>query len=467
MSFVFYDTETTGIHTSFDQILQFAAIHTDPDLNELERFEIRCRLLPHIVPAPGAMRVTGLRAAQLTDSALPSHYEMMSAIRQKMIEWSPSTFLGYNTIEFDEHLLRHSFYKTLHPPYLTNTSGNSRTDIMRAAQASSIYSPGSLVIPIGTGQKPSFKLDGLAPANGFAHENAHDALADVEATIFIARLISERAPDVWSSFMRFSTKASVVDFVSNEQIFCLTDFYFGKPYSWLVTPLGTNSVDTPALYVFNLGVDPNSLASLNKTQLMVRLMASPKPIRKIRSNAAPMIFSEEEAPQSASGKSLSQEELNRRIHVIEADSELRVRIIEGYEESRKERVVSTHVEEQLYGGFFPEGDQRLLDIFHNVDWIERVEIVEKFEDPRLKLLGRQLIHVERPDVLDPVSRLELDREIARRIAHHNSDHPWLTLPKALTEVDEFLVSANSTERSFLIEHRNHLSQRLKDALAIL
>lgn len=467
MSFVFYDTETTGIHTSFDQIIQFAAIHTDPDLNELERFEIRCQLLPHIVPAPGAMRVTGLRVAQLTDSALPSHYEMMCAIRQKMLEWSPSTFLGYNTIEFDEHLLRHSYYKTLHPPYLTNTSGNSRTDILRAAQASTIYSPGSLVIPTGTGHKPSFKLDSLAPSNGFAHENAHDALADVEATIFIARLILERCPDVWSSFMRFSTKAAVADFVANEQVFCLTDFYFGKSYSWLVTPLGTSAADTSALYVFDLGVDPDSLAPLSDTKLSARLTGSPKPVRKIRSNAAPMIFSADEAPHSASGKSLSQEELDRRIHVLESDSELRARIIAVYEESRKERTSSIHVEEQLYNGFFPEGDQTLLELFHKLGWEERAELVEKFEDSRLKLLGRQLIHAERPDVLDAVSRLEFDRDIARRIAHHNPDYPWMTLPKALAEIDELITSAKPAERPFLIEHRNYLSQRLNNALESL
>ena len=59
-SYVFYDTETTGTLTSFDQILQFGAIKTDDELNELDRFETRCRLLPHVVPSPGAMRVTGV-----------------------------------------------------------------------------------------------------------------------------------------------------------------------------------------------------------------------------------------------------------------------------------------------------------------------------------------------------------------------------------------------------------------------
>ena len=55
MNFVFYDTETTGTDTTFDQILQFAAIRTDDDLNELDRFEIRCRLLPHVVPVQGGL----------------------------------------------------------------------------------------------------------------------------------------------------------------------------------------------------------------------------------------------------------------------------------------------------------------------------------------------------------------------------------------------------------------------------
>ena len=59
MSFVFWDTETTGMNTAFDQILQFGAIRTDHELRELERFDIRCRLLPYVVPSPGALLTTG------------------------------------------------------------------------------------------------------------------------------------------------------------------------------------------------------------------------------------------------------------------------------------------------------------------------------------------------------------------------------------------------------------------------
>ena len=67
MAFIFYDTETTGISTSFDQILQFAAILTDDDLNELDRFEIRCRILPWVVPSPRALLTTGVTPDMLVD----------------------------------------------------------------------------------------------------------------------------------------------------------------------------------------------------------------------------------------------------------------------------------------------------------------------------------------------------------------------------------------------------------------
>src|ERR1700760_3892055 len=120
MSLVFYDTETTGTSAPFDQILQFAAILTDADFKELDRFEMRCRVQPHIVPAPMAMLVTKVKASQVFNNELPSHYEMWCALQKKLLSWTPATFVGWNSIDFDEHLLRQAFYQSLHPPYLTN-----------------------------------------------------------------------------------------------------------------------------------------------------------------------------------------------------------------------------------------------------------------------------------------------------------------------------------------------------------
>jgi hypothetical protein len=135
MAFVFYDIETSGISQHFDQILQFAAILTDDDLQEVERFEIRSRLQPHVVPSPMALHVTGMSIEDILDPGRPSNYEMITAIRRTIGAWGPATFLGYNSLRFDEEFLRHAFYQNLHPPYLTNTGGSRRTDALNIVRA--------------------------------------------------------------------------------------------------------------------------------------------------------------------------------------------------------------------------------------------------------------------------------------------------------------------------------------------
>src|ERR1039458_127027 len=138
MRLIIYDTETTGLSPAYDQIVQFAAILNDENLKALDRYEVRCRLLPHIVPSPRALVVNRVRPGMLTDKNLPSHYEAMSQIRAKLMGWSPAIFLGYNSIEFDEKFLRQAFFRTLHPLFLTNTNGNARGDLMRGAYAASV-----------------------------------------------------------------------------------------------------------------------------------------------------------------------------------------------------------------------------------------------------------------------------------------------------------------------------------------
>jgi exodeoxyribonuclease-1 len=204
MSFVFYDTETTGLATHYDQILQFAAIRTDADLNETGRIEVRSRLQSHLVPHPAALRVTGMTIDQITDQNLPSHYETVRQVRETLLGWSPAIFVGYNSLNFDEHLLRQALFQTLHPAYLTNTDGNCRSDAMPLVQAASVFAPDCLKVPVIAG-KQVFRLDKIAALNNFSHERAHDALADVEATIHLAKCVREHAPECWNCWRSLKT----------------------------------------------------------------------------------------------------------------------------------------------------------------------------------------------------------------------------------------------------------------------
>ena len=115
MHFVFYDFETTGRSPAFDQALQFAAIYTDEGFNEIDRVNIRCRLLPHILPAPAALKITGVDPADTLNSDLPNAFEFAQKLQFFTEQWAPATWIGFNSINFDENFLRQIFYQNLQP----------------------------------------------------------------------------------------------------------------------------------------------------------------------------------------------------------------------------------------------------------------------------------------------------------------------------------------------------------------
>ena len=184
-AFIFYDIETSGLDKNFGQIFQFAAVLTDNELNVIDQFEIR--IAPdasQIIPEPSALLVTGINPETL-DQAAYSYYEFATEVRNKILEWSPAIVCGYNTLSFDEHFLRSMFYQNLFPPYLTQINGNSRLDILALVRAAEYFTPAKYIIRSMQKGKTSKKLEDIAPANGFARHDAHDAMGDVMVQLFL------------------------------------------------------------------------------------------------------------------------------------------------------------------------------------------------------------------------------------------------------------------------------------------
>ena len=156
--FIFYDIETTGTNIVYDQILQFGAILADDNLAEIERFEIRCRLLPWIIPAPGALRVTKTPLSQLEDRLLPDFFAMMAAIKERLANWGPAIFIGYNSMRFDEPFLQRAFWQALLPPYLTVTGAIRGSTSYRSSARPPISGPVSSKIRCGRMVRRAFAL---------------------------------------------------------------------------------------------------------------------------------------------------------------------------------------------------------------------------------------------------------------------------------------------------------------------
>jgi len=458
LAFIFYDCETTGADRCFDQILQFAAVLTDDDLNVVDQFEIRSRLLPHIVPSPRAMLVTGVSVDQLFDSDLPSHFEMCKRIHEVLTGWSPATIVGYNSISFDEELLRRAFYASLLPTYLTNTNGNSRLDALTLAAAVYAFQPTALNWPLNEKGRVSFKLDRLAPANGFSHEDAHDALADVHATIHLARLIRERVPVVWEAAISYRTKAAAIEYVETQPVFVATRLRFGFHTCSLVTALGVNPSNSSELFALDLQQHPAALASMSDQQLTEHLIIQPRPVSSVRLNACPVFMPTEIAGPLAAGYDLGEEELSRRATLVRNDDALRQRIIAAVLAGRVPFPESSHVEEQIYGGFYSRSDQALIDEFHRADWPRRLELTAAFADPRLRTLARRLVYCEAPSVMPAELRVAYARAIAARLhTRIEASGRWTTLDEAIEAALSLLEAAEDARRVLVQGHLDHLT----------
>ena len=457
MRYVIYDTETTGTDTTFDQILQFAAVQTDDELNVVEELDIRCRLLPHVVPSPEAMLVTGVPAGRLTDPMLPSHHEMVVTIHKTLLAWSPATFLGWNSLSFDELLLREAFYQNLFPPFLTNVNGNRRSDLLRMARAAAIVAPGTLAPATSADGNPSFKLDRLAPANGFTHDQAHDALADVRATLHLARLIKPKAPAVWSAFMRFGHKANVLEYLHAHRLFGFLPCRSTDTAALIGTTIGALPRNPAALLFQDLTVSAAWLCELSDDRLAKRLQQFPRPIHQLKTNESPFLLTPDEAAPFHRMPGINLEELKRRAQFLKANPAVRERLTDAVATLYPAYDPSPHVEQQIYDGFFSREDQIQLNRFHDAAWQERPALVQQFEDPRLRRLGQRLLFLERPDVLPRETRQAFAKTMHERLKTGGETVPWRTLNEALAQAESILATTKGTQHALVQEHRAFLA----------
>ena len=74
-NFVFYDFETSSSSKRWGQIIQVGAVLVNESLQELDRFESRCRLSPGIVPEAMALIVNKTTPKMLKETNI-SHYQM-------------------------------------------------------------------------------------------------------------------------------------------------------------------------------------------------------------------------------------------------------------------------------------------------------------------------------------------------------------------------------------------------------
>ena len=435
-NFVFYDFETSSSNKYWGQIIQIGAMLTNDNLEELDRFDARCRLNPGIVPEAMALIVNKSSPKMLKESNL-SHYEMIRQFVATLKKWGKATYMGFNSIEFDEEFLRCTLFQTLEYPYLTSTNGNTRGDVLSLARAANLYYPNTLKNSINAKGNAVYKLDQMAPLNGIEHDDAHSAIGDVIATAGIAKIIAKKAPNVWKASLLTMDKNQSLELIKNEPYFCTNEYYYGRSVPFVETFVCQHPQYQWPL-CFDLKHDPNIFLKMSQKELSTAIKKY-KFLRTVRHNKHPVIMNPSYGNEIEQYKIIGAEKLATRAKLIKNDKEFAEKINSIKKEEAEEKMHSKsqediYTEESIYTKFTSTEDNNLMSEFHTIGWDKKLSFLTKFKDERLKYFGKKLLYMEKPDCLAKSDYNLIHKETAKRLLSTNNEK-WNTIPRVYSEID--------------------------------
>ncbi len=301
-SFYWHDYETWGAQPAVDRPAQFAGLRTDTDLNPVgEPLVIYARPADDFLPQPEACLITGITPQLARERGAPEA-DFFRFIHTELAQ-AGTCALGYNSMRFDDEVTRYGLYRNFFDPYAREwQNGNSRWDMIDVVRLTRALRPEGIEWPEREPGVTSFRLEDLTAANGIEHSGAHDALADVRATIAIARLIRERQPRLFDFVLHNRDRrrlAVQLDVRSMTPVLHVSARYparFGCIAA--VAPLAQHPTNRNGIIVYDLRADPEPLLQMSADDIRARLYtptaelpddATRIPLKVVHLNRAPVI----------------------------------------------------------------------------------------------------------------------------------------------------------------------------------
>ncbi|QLI97158.1 exodeoxyribonuclease I [Providencia rettgeri] len=397
-TFFIHDYETFGKRPALDRPAQFAGVRTDLDFNIIEEPEVfYCAPADDYLPQPEAVMITGI-TPQVALSQGVNEAEFAKRIHAAFSV--PNTcIMGYNNIRFDDEVTRNIFYRNFYDPYAYSwQQGNSRWDLLDTLRACFALRPEGLQWPENEDGLPSMRLEHLTKANGVAHENAHDAMSDVLATINMAKLLKAAQPRMFDYFYQLRNKNKISQLIDIVEITPLVHVsgMFGalRSYVSLVAPLAWHPDNKNTVIMCDLSADISPLIELDVQQLRARLYtpkaelagASPVPVKLVHINKCPILAPEKTLrPEDAERTGVDRDLCMRNLETLRKNPEIRNKLIELFSEPQV-FTESDDVDTQIYNGFFSPSDRSTMDIIRETSPQNLPALELSFEDKRMKEL---------------------------------------------------------------------------------
>ncbi|MDG6896337.1 exodeoxyribonuclease I [Volucribacter amazonae] len=396
-SFFFYDYESFGVNPALDRPAQFAGIRTDMEFNIIgEPVMLYCKQTNDYLPAPEAVLVTGITPQICNQQGLPEP-EFAEQILQQFSQ--PQTcIIGYNNIRYDDEMTRYTFYRNFIDPYEYSwKNGNSRWDLLDLVRACYALRPEGINWVYDEQGMPSFKLEKLTKANGIEHSQAHDAMADVYATIEMAKLIKQKQPKLFQFFFENRGKKAIEAMLDTAEMTPLVHVsgmlgnYRGNT-TW-IAPLAWHPTNQNAVIVCDLDADIEDLLNESADQLRTNLY-TPKaqleaqgirhvPLKLVHINKCPIIAPAKTLlPETAQRLGINRERCLMNLKKLRASLDIREKVIEIFNQEHSFEP-SDNVETELYAGFFSYADKNNLAILRTLSAEQLAQPHLTFEDKRI------------------------------------------------------------------------------------
>lgn len=293
-------------------------------------------------------------------------------------------------------------YRNFHDPYGWSWQhGNSRWDLLDVMRACYALRPDGIEWPENDDGFPSFRLEHLTNANGVAHQNAHDAMSDVWATIAMAKLVKEKQPRLYDFLFSHRNKQKIMHLVDIPQMKPLVHIsgmfgVFRGNTSW-IAPLAWHPVNKNALIVCDLAGDMTPLLELDSDALRTRLYtrreqladSSPVPVKLLHINKCPVVAPANTLrPDDAKRLGISRQRCLDNLALLRKHPEIREKVVAVFV-GTEPFTPSNNVDAQLYDGFFSDADRTAMNIIQQTTPEHLPALDLTFNDPRIaKLLFR-------------------------------------------------------------------------------
>ena len=395
-TFMFYDLETSGISPKNQRIMQFAGQRTDMNLQPVGDPHNYLLALPEdILPDPWAILVTGI-TPQKTQQEGITEAEFLQIFHSDIA--TPGTiFAGFNTIRFDDEFMRYLNYRNFYDAYEWHwQDGRGRWDLLDVSRMTRALRPEGITWPFAPDGKPSNKLEYLTNVNNLSHENAHDALSDVQATISLARLIQSKQPKLFEYLLHIRDKRSVEKLVVSNQPFVYSSGKYSSEREKTAVALYIGDNPKSGAFVYDLYHDPTTWLTKTPAELAdawqwKKDQNAPRlPVKSLQYNRCPAV-----APygvlDTASKQRLqiTDEQIIKHQKILQRNQDnFYTKILSAAEILNKKQQTrllteSQPTEERLYDGFFNDSDKKIINKIHKLSTSELATFKPRFQDERL------------------------------------------------------------------------------------